>query len=249
MLPFSASSPRPRPVSLDAPEPFLQRVGALQVVRDDLMPGGTKARALSVLFDMEHREYVYASPVQGYAQVALSYCAKAAGCYAHIFCAARREYHARTLEALRLGAVLHELRPGYLSQVQAAARDFVSRTPSAKLLPFGLDDEVFIEALADVGRSVRRRLFVDPPEVWTVAGSGVLSRALQRVWPEAEFHAVQIGHAPNIGRAILHRAPERFEDDAKRPPPFPSCSNYDAKAWRFVIEMAKPDALFWNVAK
>lgn len=249
MLPFSIRPSAPRPVHLQAPEIVLQRVGGLQVVRDDLMPGGTKARALSVLFDMEHREYVYASPVQGYAQVALSHCAKAAGCYAHIFCAARTTYHDRTKEALSLGAILHELRPGYLTQVQAAARDFVARTPGAKLLPFGLDDDAFLEALADVGRSVARRLFVTPPEVWTVAGSGVLSRALQRVWPDAEFHAIQIGHAPNIGRAILHRAPERFEDNARYPPPFPSCSNYDAKAWRFIREQAKPDALFWNVAK
>jgi hypothetical protein len=248
VLPFSVRS-TPRPVHLGAPEIVLQRVGTLQVVRDDLMPGGTKARAISVLFDMEHREYVYASPVQGYAQVALAHAAKAAGCSAHIFCAARRTWHARTKEAAALGASIDELRPGYLSQVQAQAKAYVAAFPDAKLLPFGLDDEAFIEALADVGRSVARRLQAPPPQVWTVAGSGVLSRALQRVWPEADFHAVQIGHGPNVGRATLHRAPERFEDDAKLPPPFPSCSNYDAKAWRFIIEQAKPDALFWNVAK
>jgi hypothetical protein len=247
-LPFSVGS-TPRRVRLDAPEPRLERVGAIQVVRDDLMPGGTKARALSVLFDMEHREYVYASPVQGYAQVALSHCARAAGCYAHVFCAARQDWHARTREASQLGAVIHEIKPGYLTQVQAAAKAFVQQTEGAKLLPFGLDDEVFIEAMAEVARSVARRLFVQPPQVWSVAGSGVLTRALQRVWPEAEFHAVQIGHAPDVGRAILHRAPERFEDDAKLPPPFPSCSNYDAKAWRFIAEHAAPDSLFWNVAK
>jgi hypothetical protein len=117
VLPFASRSSTPRSVHLDAPEVVLQRVGMLQVVRDDLMPGGTKARALSVLFDMEHREYV------------------------------------------------------------------------------------------------------------------------------------QVGHVPDVGRAVLHKAPERFEDDAKVPPPFPSCSNYDAKAWRFIAEHAKPHALFWNVAK
>jgi len=248
VLPLNIRS-TPRPVTLSAPEPLLQRVGMIQVVRDDLMPGGTKARALSVLFDMEHREYVYASPVQGYAQVALAQCAKAAGCYAHIFCAERKLWHARTKEASDLGAIMHMLRPGYLSQLQAAAQAFVASQPEAKLLPFGLDDEAFLEALAEVGRAVARRLFVQPPQVWSVAGSGVLSRALQRVWPEAEFHAVQIGHAPNVGRAILHRAPERFEDDAKLRPPFPSCANYDAKAWRFIEQHAVPDALFWNVAK
>jgi hypothetical protein len=46
----------------------------------------------------------------------------------------------------------------------------------------------------------------------------------------------------------LYAAPEKFEQDAKVKPPFPSCSNYDAKAWRFIQEYARPGALFWNVA-
>ena len=74
------------------------------------------------------------------------------------------------------------------------------------------------------------------------------ARALQAAWPGAAFHAVQVGKAPQIGRARLWVAPEQFEDDAKTPPPFPSCSNYDAKAWRFIQRHATPGALFWNVA-
>jgi hypothetical protein len=81
-----------------------------------------------------------------------------------------------------------------------------------------------------------------------VAGSGTLTRALQRAWPHAAFHAVRIGSAPDAGRATLHMAPEPFERDAKQPPPFPSCGNYDAKAWRFILRHATPGALFWNVA-
>lgn len=232
-------------------ELLIERRGDLLVVRDDLMPGGTKARVLSVLFDQEHREYVYASPVQGYAQVALAYCAKAAGVYARVFCAHREQKHPRTLEAQAAGAIITEVKPGYLSQVQKAAADYCAQTTgllaegsAAKLLPFGLDDERFIAALA----SVARQLPITPDQVWTVAGSGVLSRALQRAWPKAEFFAIQIGHAPNVGRATLLKAPERFENDALEPPPFPSCSNYDAKAWQFVTKHAKPGALFWNVA-
>jgi hypothetical protein len=47
---------------------------------------------------------------------------------------------------------------------------------------------------------------------------------------------------------MVYRAPERFEDEALEPPPFPSCSNYDAKAWRFIRRHAEAGALFWNVA-
>ena len=225
-------------------ELFLERRGDLLVVRDDLFPGGTKARVLSVLFDAEHREYVYASPVQGYAQVALAHTTKAAGLAARIFCAYRTVRHRLTLQAMAAGAFVEECSPGYLSQVQSRARAYCKSHPSAKLLPFGLDDERFIEALAGLART----LPITPQQVWTVAGSGVLSRALQRAWPAAEFFAVQIGHTPNIGRAQLLKAPERFEDDAKLPPAFQSCSNYDAKAWRFVKQYAAPGALFWNVA-
>jgi hypothetical protein len=111
-------------------------------------------------------------------------------------------------------------------------------------MPFGLDTPVFIEALADIAR----RLPVQPAEVWTVAGSGVLTRALQCAWPSASFYAVQVGAKPSAGSAAVLVAPEKFESDAKQPPPFPSCSNYDAKAWRFIKERAQPGALFWNVA-
>jgi hypothetical protein len=67
-------------------------------------------------------------------------------------------------------------------------------------------------------------------------------------WPAARFFAVQVGAVPNAGRAAVIKAPERFEQDAKLRPPFPSCSNFDAKAWQFIRQRAAPEALFWNVA-
>jgi hypothetical protein len=101
-----------------------------------------------------------------------------------------------------------------------------------------------VDALTDVARD----LPIVPTEVWTVAGSGTLNRALQHAWPGATVHAVQIGARPKVGRAIVWAAPERFEHDAELPPPFSSCGNYDAKAWRFIKQHAQPGALFWNVA-
>jgi hypothetical protein len=75
----------------------------------------------------------------------------------------------------------------------------------------------------------------------------VLSRALQRAWPDAEHHAVQIGKDPQVAGAQLWKAPEKFEEPAQEPPPWPSCDNYDAKAWRFLREHAGEGALFWNL--
>lgn len=212
------------------------------VVRDDLIPGGTKARVIAALFD-SRREYVYASPVQGFAQIALAHAARAAGKEATIFCAARKARHARTQEAAAAGARIVEQSPGYLSVAAKRARDYCA-VSGARLLPFGLDCPEIVSAIAALARA----LPVYPAEVWSVAGSGVLTRGLQAAWPEARFFAVRIGASPNAGRATLITAPERYEDAARVMPPFPSCVNYDAKAWRFMQERAAPGALFWNVA-
>jgi hypothetical protein len=54
---------------------------------------------------------------------------------------------------------------------------------------------------------------------------------------------------PVLGDGMkLYEAPESYARDAKRPPPFPSCLNSDAKVWQFIVERAEDGAIFWNVA-
>ena len=215
------------------------------VVRDDLLTGGTKEAALlSFIETMPERERVYAGPRQGYAQIALAAACKAIGKKATLFIAESKIKHPRSLRAAELGAELREVPCGYLTVVQARAREYCRET-GARMLPFGLaceEMESAIEARA-------RALNISPHEVWSVAGSGTLQRGLQRAWPLAKFYAVQIGKPPQAGRAEVIVAPEKYEQSAKMPPPFPSCSNYDAKAWRFIAERATDGAIFWNVAR
>lgn len=217
-------------------------VDGIRVVRDDRFPGGTKARVLPRLLE-RNREYVYASTAYGYAQVALAYACANVGARSTVFTAARKTLHPRTLEALRAGARVHQVAPGYMTNVAAKARAYAQER-GAILMPFGFDYPEFVLALADVARKLE-----PPAEAWCVAGSGTLSRALQLAWPQAQHRAVRIGKEPHAGNAYLYVAPEPFERDARVPPPFPSCSNYDAKAWRFVRAHAGPGALFWNVAR
>lgn len=224
------------------PDPIIEEIEGMLIVRDDLVPGGTKVRAIEALID-GHDEYVYASPASGYAQIALAIGCAAAGKRATVFTARRTVLHKRTAQAKEAGAKIVQVPCGYLSNVQAKARDYAELL-GACLLPFGFDSAEIREALADVAR----RMPVQPKEVWTVAGSGTLSRALQAAWPAARFNAVRIGRRPDAGRARLFTAPEPFDKDALRPPPFPSCSNYDAKAWQFIKQHAKAGSLFWNVA-
>lgn len=228
----------------DLPAPVLSEHDGIVVVRDDMLQGGTKRRILrAVVAGIQSQEFVYASPAYGYAQVALAHTCKELGRRAVIFTAQRKDPHRLTLAAQTAGARIIMVPHGYLNVVQARARDYCKKT-GAHYLPFGVDTPDAIEALADVARGMN----LTPAQVWTVAGSGVLSRALQRAWPGAEFHAVQIGRSgSDIGRARRWVAPEKFEDDARVRPPFPSCRNYDAKAWQFIRQHAASGALFWNV--
>lgn len=214
----------------------------IYVVRDDLMPGGTKRRIASQ-FMHAGQEYVYATPAYGYAQWALALAAQEVGAIQTVFVAKRSRLHPLTEKARKAGAKIVQIPHGYMSNVRSKAKAYCETT-GATLLPFGLDFQAFIDAIAEVARGVK----FEPKEVWSVAGSGVLTRGLQQAWPEADFHVVQVGAVPNAGRARVWKAPESFEQDAKHPPPFPSCINYDAKAWQFIRVHAKPNALFWNVA-
>ena len=224
------------------PVPVVEEHNGVLVVRDDLLPGGTKMRAIMPLIESSSAiEFVYASPAQGYAQVALAYCAALAGRRATVFTAARKAPHPLTIRAQQAGAKIIPVAFGRLGNVQAKARTYAQQH-GAFLVPFGCEDPRCMMGISEAARSIG----IDPAEVWSVAGSGVLTRSLQHAWPDADFHAVVVGKANiDTGRAkrIIH--PQPFEHEADMRPPFPSASTYDAKAWCHVIR--RQDALFWNV--
>lgn len=226
------------------PKPVIEEYSGFLVVRDDLLPGGTKMRAIMPLIESSlATEFVYASPAQGYAQVALALCAERAGRRATIFTAKRKEMHPLTLRAKQAGAKIVMVPFGYLSVVQARAREYAKEV-GAYLVPFGAEDARCMSYVADAAKSIG----ILPDEVWTVAGSGVLTRSLQLAWPAASFNAVLVGKKDsNVGKAqrIIHA--DAFDRPARVMPPFPSAKNYDAKAWEHIKRQASRGALFWNV--
>ena len=216
------------------------------MVRDDLHPGGTKARVFAALY-REHEEIVYASPAEGAAQTALAQAAADAAKRATILVAKRNIPHARSQEARRLGAKVLQVSPGHLSVVQARARAYATDR-GAYLLPFGGDIPQALELIADAAR------LIDPPEeVWCASGSGVLMRALSLAWPNARRHAVQVGRtlAPrDVAGAMIHVYPKPYAFALVDPAaPFPADHHYEAKAWRLCRRhhTRGADVLFWNV--
>lgn len=238
---------------IDACPPVTVHDG-IYVVRDDLIPGGTKRRFIDAFVAGEPQEFVYATPAYGGAQIALAIAARNAGKRCTLFVAKRHALHPRTLEAQRAGAKVVEIPHGYLSNVQSKARRYCEES-GAYLLPHGFDTPEARAAVAAAATAVRKQHGTFA-EVWSVAGSGMLTRSLQAAELGTEYWAVAVGREnPNVGRAHLLVHSQPFDADAKIRPPFPSCSNYDAKAWSHIlarhrVRRADPGAypiLFWNV--
>ena len=232
------------------PIPIVEVFDGIRVVRDDLLDGGTKRRAFTmyVASRPDVKEFVYASPRQGYAQLSLAYACHDLGrkCTVTV---PKGEKTWLTIEAEKLGCNIIQVPMGYLSNIQHKARVYCEETES-HLIPFGGDHPIIIEAMTRAALS----LDIQPKEVWTVMSSGVLSRGLQNAWPDAKVYGVQIGHnttEEEMGRAETFRSKYTFQQECKKDerPPFPSSLTYDSKAWTFIKEKATEGALFWNVGK
>lgn len=233
------------------PDPVYEDHGRFVVVRDDLVPGGSKQRFLPHLVQGA-REVVFGGPFCGGAPLALSVYGKREGVKVTLFYAKRKELHARQKLAQENGAQIVQVPHGYMNVVQKAARDYCART-GALFLPLGFDKPEaslpFIEAMRRVRSQVGQ---ID--EVWCATGSGMLARCLGVAFAGIPVRGVVVGlHSRNekqryTGNVSLLESPYQFARETKATSPFPSCGNYDRKAWEMAQEKARGKRiLFWNV--
>jgi hypothetical protein len=228
----------------------------IQVLRDDLLPGGTKSILLKEILDPSYTEYVYASPVYGAAQIALSSYCKSIGKQATIFCAKRTKLHPNTQRCLDLGAKVVEIPYGYLYSVQHHAKNYCEEN-GAMLLPFGLDTEKSKTLLANRTKDIISQLGYEPDEVWCALGSGVLMEGIIKGTTTSKIKAVQVGKEYNIGikqfqegfdRLEIYKHKLAFDKISKFKANFPSTPNYDLKAWEMCVQnRGNGKILFWNV--
>jgi hypothetical protein len=168
----------------------------IYVLRDDLLPGGTKSILLDSLLINHHdvNELVYASPCYGGFQIALSIFCKNNNKKATIFCAKRTMRHPNTEICIQNGANVVEVPYGYLSVVEKHAREYVSRKTmcqttdaeggvlGAPLVPlkiaFGANSPENINIIASRAKCVIESFHTTygtpPDELWCAVGSGTL---------------------------------------------------------------------------
>ena len=232
------------------PGPVIEEHEGFLVVRDDLLYGGTKRRALERCF-LPGREYVFASPAEGHAQLAIALAARTTGARATLFVAKRSHLAPRTALAQEQGARIIEVPAGRLSVTQARARSYAEEK-GAELLALGARSDASEHALTAVCGEVEARLRWKerPARVWLAVGSGTLARCAYRAFGTI-ICGVVVGHQPKssslpTGRWYISEQP--FSAAAHEPPPYPSSPNYDAKVWGFARQFGEPGDLIWNVA-
>lgn len=255
-----------------SPTPVLDTLrtgaGTVTVVREDLLPGGTKQRALlpylSDAMAGGATSFVYASPPPGFAQVALAYVAQRLGVGCAVFCELARDggLHEYSRLARSHGATV--LPAASLAAAEAAADAHAAAEPDCCRLPLGFGDARFMAhyrtALTRAWTQIVEELGHLPRRVWLPVGSATLATVFRQVVPvETELLCVDVrvldrddarlrrlSELPGV--AVRH-APERFDEPCRTPVPIPSNEHYDAKLWRLVRDQGADRDLWWNVAR
>lgn len=223
---------------------------SVHVLRDDLLPGGSKSIFLPAILDSTKDFFVYASPVYGGMQIALAEYCNRIGKKAVIFSAKRKIPHSNSLKAKAAGALVYQVPYGYLSNCQAKAVDF-TKANNAQLINFGGDYEIAVDQLAERMELISKEIGFEPDEIFCSLGSGTLLKGIIKGTKTANINAIQVGSEINFKppeRVTVLKYPKPFQWESKYKSPFPSCANYDLKAWEYCIKYNKGRrVLFWNV--
>lgn len=250
-----------KPVHLEPsplnPPIIIESYSGFNVIRDDLLVGGTKQRGLIYFIDMlpKSKPFIYAGPPQGIAQVALAYIGQLKNIKTYMVYAAPSKntpIHNMSKKALRYNINLIWGGPT-LATVQEYGKNLAKKIDGI-LLPFGLNDYDFKICLIRALRVACKHLIEKPPRrLWLVVGSGVILNCLYHVLPTTYFLGVQVGKAIwwdmiDSSRTRIFIAPQKFIEGTDILPPYPSVSSYDAKLWQFVIKYGETGDYIWNVA-
>jgi len=231
------------------PEPIVETYDGVRVVRDDLLVG-SKVRGGDCLISKlkpEQDTIVYVQPRFGLAGVSILDVAKHHNKKVVLFMPSSKKVSHHQAVCIERGAEPLFIRIAAMPNANRVAKEWAEARENCFFVPLGLRHELVTAGFVKTMVQMR-----EPDEVWSVCSTGVLTRAMQVAWPNAEFHAVAVARnmkAGELGRAEVISAPEAFTQAVKGKdvPPFPTINTYDAKAWRYIPKNSGRNVLFWNV--
>ena len=239
------------------------------VVRDDLLPGGTKQRAagefVNQMLGRGYENFVYASPFSGFAQVALASVCRILGVKCTIVCERDKrfthpDFHPFSKEAQAFGAKL--IMVNNLTEAEELA-SMIARKPSTLKIPLGFDSPEFKQHLEREIRNCWQSIEAEIGMVetlWLPVGSGTLARTFLKSIPSRtkikcvnvrvlEATDPRIKEIKEHSQMDYYEAPMLFHQEATDFPKIPSNVFYDAKLWNFIKRYGSDGDLWWNVAR
>lgn len=224
------------------PDPVIENYNGIDVVREDLLAAGSKARAGEALIAMcESDTVVYVQPRFGYAGISLTELCKKYDKKLVLFMPASKEVSEHQAYCIENKCEYHFHRIAAMPNLNKIAQAYAKENGSF-FIPLGLKHPLVTAMIIKTAIKIP-----EPKRFWTAFSTGVLNRALQKAWPNAEAYGLAVARniqAGEKGRAKIIAHYQDFHKDSKIKPPFPSASNYDAKVWEYLT----PGDLFWNVA-
>ena len=204
------------------------------------------------MLDNDAEGYVYCSPRCGGFQIALAYACNKKNVPLFIFTPNSKELHQCSEEAACCGAIIKQVRGGYMNVLNHHAKKFIKGAhQNYKMVTFGGNSEIAIGALAKTMRECSKALGKEPDEVWCAIGSGTLVKGVLCGTDTAKIFGVQVGkdfieEHPRLTVLKYHRP---FSHTCKSKFPFPSNPWYDRKALEYCLEYSCEEklVLFWNV--
>jgi hypothetical protein len=175
----------------------------------------------------------------------------------------KRPRPSAVIEAERLGAILVPVPSNRIAICYAMARRRIEAL-GGYMLPFGLECEEAVDAIADVAATLDKTVYANGTIVLS-CGSGVTlaglinglparpkkligissGRSLEAILTCLHRHCAQLPSYLELHPAILPYARELIY-----PCPFPSHPNYDLKAWQYLeqnLPKLSDPILFWNI--
>lgn len=235
--------------------------GTITVVRDDFLPGGTKQRGgipfLSYLKNLGIKEFVYASPFSGFAQIALSICSNKIGVKSKIF--AEIDHKTNEMSSFTKIASNHSQIQlcKNLNEAEEKSLDYCSNKHIAKI-PLGFNHPMFVDFLKE---DLTKQLssFKDMKTIWLPVGSGTLVKTFRDILPEyVQINCVDVKVLPenderiqmvkNLKNINYMQTLEDFQSPCINEPPIPSNLFYDSKLWTHINSLAEDGDVWWNVA-
>ena len=193
-------------------EPIIMEHDGFNVVREDLMGFGSKCRFGDILVKTCPSDtLVYVQPRYGFAGISLAYLAKKYNKKLVLFSPSQKVISEHQAICIERGAEMKFYRVAAMPNLNKIAKDWAEAN-GAFFIPLGLRHELVTAAAVKVAYNIAEK-HGEPAEVWSAISTGVLSRALQIAWPNAQFNAVAV--ARNIkdgeaGRAKIWSHPKEF---------------------------------------